>query len=116
NFIPQIPAFFIQALSRPGHTVLDPFSGSGTTGVEALRLRRDAICGDPISASVFLTSQKLASLLHPLSHKIRMEVSARLFWDRLSVTSEVGANGEGSDPRLSEWDSGSTLGQLRYIS
>jgi len=40
KFIPQLPARFISALSRPGELVVDPFSGGGTTGVEALRLGR----------------------------------------------------------------------------
>jgi DNA modification methylase len=33
----------IKAGSKPGDTVLDPFSGVGTTGLVALRLNRDAI-------------------------------------------------------------------------
>jgi DNA modification methylase len=34
---------FVKAGSRPGDTVLDPFGGSGTTGLVAERLGRDAI-------------------------------------------------------------------------
>ncbi len=45
------PAVFPQELarrcillgSRPGDTILDPFSGSGTTGVVAEELRRKAV-------------------------------------------------------------------------
>ena len=40
KFIPQIPARLITSLSKPGELVVDPFSGGGTTGVEALRLAR----------------------------------------------------------------------------
>jgi len=40
KFIPQIPAHLIARLSLPGELVLDPFHGSATAAVEALRLRR----------------------------------------------------------------------------
>lgn len=46
KFIPQIPAHLIAGLSLPGELVLDPFHGSATTAVEALRLGRRAICID----------------------------------------------------------------------
>lgn len=35
-----LPDFFIRLFTRPGDLVLDPFSGSGTTGVAAVRLDR----------------------------------------------------------------------------
>ena len=34
-FKPQLPAFFIERLTRPGDAVYDPFMGRGTTAVEA---------------------------------------------------------------------------------
>jgi hypothetical protein len=38
-----LPRFFIRAFCRPGGTVLDPFSGSGTTIVEAVAYGRNGI-------------------------------------------------------------------------
>lgn len=54
KFIPQIPAHLIARLSVPGDTVFDPFGGSATTAVEAVRLGRRAISVDanPLSALI----------------------------------------------------------------
>ena len=54
KFIPQIPANLIERLSMPGDVVLDPFGGSATTAVEAVRLGRRAISFDanPLSALI----------------------------------------------------------------
>jgi len=41
KFIPELPRRLIRLLSRPGELVVDPFSGGGTSGVEALALGRD---------------------------------------------------------------------------
>lgn len=43
TFPPEIPRICIMAGSKPGDVVLDPFTGSGTTGQEALKLGRDFI-------------------------------------------------------------------------
>lgn len=54
KFIPQIPAHLISRLSMPGDIVFDPFGGSATTAVEAVRLGRRAISLDanPLSALI----------------------------------------------------------------
>ncbi len=54
KFIPQIPGHLIAHLSLPGELVLDPFGGSGTTALEAVRLKRRALSIDanPISAII----------------------------------------------------------------
>ncbi len=51
-FKPQLPAFFVDRLSRPGEVVYDPFAGRGTTLLEAaLRGRVPAGCDiNPLSA------------------------------------------------------------------
>jgi site-specific DNA-methyltransferase (cytosine-N4-specific) len=46
KFIPDIPAKAIARYSRPGDTVLDPFCGSGTTALEALRQGRGFVMAD----------------------------------------------------------------------
>lgn len=54
KFIPQIPAHLISRLSLPGDLVCDPFGGSATTAVEAVRLGRRTVSLDanPISALI----------------------------------------------------------------
>ena len=54
KFPPQLPQLFIEALSEPGDTVLDPMLGSGTTLVEAQRLDRVALgCDiDPLARMI----------------------------------------------------------------
>ena len=45
-FKPQLPRFFIDRLTRPGDVVYDPFSGRGTTVLEAGLLGRRAVAND----------------------------------------------------------------------
>lgn len=54
KFIPQLPAHLITRLSMPGDRVFDPFGGSATTAVEAVRLGRRAssIDANPLSALI----------------------------------------------------------------
>ena len=54
KFIPQIPAHLIARLSVPGDIICDPFGGSATTAVEAVRLNRRAVSIDanPLSALI----------------------------------------------------------------
>src|ERR1044072_5733094 len=51
-FKPQLPRFFIERLTKPGDVVYDPFSGRGTTGLEAALLGRVPwVCDiNPLSA------------------------------------------------------------------
>lgn len=46
TFVPPIPKFLIASLTKPGDVVFDPFGGSGTTIIEALKLNRLAIYND----------------------------------------------------------------------
>ena len=49
KFIPQLVEIFLRKYFSPGQTVLDPFSGSGTTLVQSLELGINSI-GYDISA------------------------------------------------------------------
>lgn len=46
SFPPGVPATYINMFTKPGDTVLDPFSGKGTTPLQALLMGRNAIGND----------------------------------------------------------------------
>lgn len=56
---PQLPAYFIQRLTEPGDIVYDPFSGRGTTAVEAALHARRVIANDVNPLSSILTQPRL---------------------------------------------------------
>ncbi|MCL4351691.1 MAG: site-specific DNA-methyltransferase [Firmicutes bacterium] len=64
KFPPQLPAWFIEGLTEPGEVVFDPFLGSGTTVVEAMRLNRRAQ-GIDIDPLAILMSRVKTSSLNP---------------------------------------------------
>ena len=58
-FKPQLPAYFIEQLTQEGDTVYDPFSGRGTTAVEAALRGRKVIANDVNPLSEILTCPRL---------------------------------------------------------
>lgn len=59
-FKPQLPRFFIERLSVPGDVVYDPFTGRGTTIVEAALLERVPFGCDINPLSAYLALPRLA--------------------------------------------------------
>ena len=62
KFIPHLPQTLIKQFSKPGETVFDPFSGSGTTLVEARLLGRHSIGTDINPISVMASKVKTTPL------------------------------------------------------
>jgi DNA modification methylase len=62
KFIPQIPGHLIARLSLRGELVLDPFGGSGTAALEAVRLGRRAISIDANPIGTLIGQVKTARL------------------------------------------------------
>jgi hypothetical protein len=58
RFSPRFVRAAIEALSKPGDLVLDPFMGGGTTLVEALALGRHAVGADISSLATFISEVK----------------------------------------------------------
>ncbi len=57
-FKPQLPRFFINLLTKKGDIVYDPFSGRGTTVIEAGLLGRNAIANDTNPLSRIMTEPR----------------------------------------------------------
>jgi hypothetical protein len=57
-FKPQLPRFFIQLLTKKSDTVYDPFSGRGTTVIEAGLLGRTVIANDANPLSRIMTEPR----------------------------------------------------------
>ena len=62
KFIPQIPGHCIRLLTAPGELILDPFGGSGTTALEAIRLGRRALSIDANSVGTLIGQVKTCNL------------------------------------------------------
>ena len=115
NFIPQIPAALIQALSNPRDLVLDPFGGSGTTLIEGVRLGRNTVHSDLLSPAALVAAGKLALLQYGLDATTHSFLLDALTWESMCQTDEVGKLGEGSSRDLEAWYAPDTLAQLRYV-
>lgn len=62
KYIPQIPNALIQELSHVGETIADIFCGSGTTLLEALQLKRNAVGIDANPLAALISSAKTTPL------------------------------------------------------
>ncbi len=58
RFSPQLASAAIRQFSQPGELVLDPFSGGGTTAVEAIATGRSTVCLDISELATFLAKLK----------------------------------------------------------
>src|ERR1700728_3968486 len=96
KFIPQIPRTLIEALSKPGETVLDPFCGGGTSLVEATIAGRNAVGSDSNPLAVLITQAKTLNIdgnqlsqLRVLSDQVlawsAKEAGKETLFDRLSI-------------------------------
>ncbi len=60
SFKPELPDFCIRRYSAPGDVVLDPFSGRGTTALQAAMLRRIPFASDINPLSTLISQAKLS--------------------------------------------------------
>ena len=89
-FKAQLPSFFIRLLTREGDIVFDPFSGRGTTPIEAALMGRNVIANDinPVSAiftrprlfvpSLDAVRERLAAI--PLDFSQRADIDLSMFY------------------------------------
>src|SRR5258707_15149930 len=70
-FKPQLPGFFIERLTRPGDTVYDPFSGRGTTPLQAALMGCRPVGNDINPLSAMLVEPRLDSVsLHAVAKRL----------------------------------------------
>lgn len=89
-FKPQLPRFFIELFTEPKDMVYDPFSGRGTTVIEAALLDRNVIANDINPLSEILTRPRLfipniAQLKRrleeiPIDAKARADIDISMFY------------------------------------
>lgn len=66
----ELPSFFINLLSRPQSWIIDPFAGSGTTGITALKSRRNCILIDSNIEYCETAFKRLLSQASPLFNDV----------------------------------------------
>jgi hypothetical protein len=89
-FKPQLPRFFINLLTREGDTVYDPFSGRGTTVIEAGLMGRQIIANDINPLSEILSRprffipdlEQVEKRLYeiPIDRSARAEIDLSMFY------------------------------------
>jgi site-specific DNA-methyltransferase (cytosine-N4-specific) len=90
KFIPQIPNALIQELSSVGDTVADVFCGSGTTLVEALTLKRNAIGVDANPLACLISRTKTGLITESERELLTtLVIRAKALGDSLSASHEA---------------------------
>lgn len=74
KFFPELPRWLIKRYSKEGDTILDPFSGSGTTNLEALLSRRHSVGVDVDPFSRYLATVKTTPLNPDDVHAAKKEL------------------------------------------
>lgn len=64
-FPPYVPSYYIEKFTKEGDLVYDPFSGRGTTPLEAKRLNRKSISNDLSPLAYLLSKSKVLNLELP---------------------------------------------------
>ncbi len=112
KFFPELPRWLIRRYSQQHDQILDPFTGSGTTNVEALLSKRNSVGIDVDPFSRFLSKVKVTPLPEKelkLTQKSLME--AILNYD----SSQVIASDLPNFPYRDNWFNTEILYELTYL-
>ena len=119
KFIPQIPGRVIARLSLRGELVLDPFGGSGTTALEAVRLGRRALSIDANAVGTLIGRVKTCNMDRSAAmdlHAIRSALTTALL--DLPTPEKLREENEGyipGMPNMDKWFPLTSRGELAFI-
>ena len=119
-FKPQLPRFFIEYLTNEGDTVYDPFSGRGTTALEAGLLNRKVIANDANPLSALLSKPRffppsLEELIKrldsiPIKEKVEADIDLSMFYHPKTEAEIVSLKeylderrGNGTEDNIDRW-------------
>jgi hypothetical protein len=119
-FKPQLPRFFIEYLTNEGDTVYDPFSGRGTTALEAGLLGRKTIANDASPLSALLSRPRffppsLENLMKrldsiPINEQAEADIDLSMFYHRKTEAEIVSLkeylaerSGSGNEDDIDRW-------------
>ena len=112
KFFPELPRWLIRRYSMEFDTILDPFSGSGTTSVEALLLRRNSVGIDVDPFSRFLSKVKVT----PIEEDVLRRCQRYLLQQVVNYHhSKVSAQDIPSFPYRDNWFNKETTLELAYL-
>ncbi|MBS1502591.1 MAG: MerR family DNA-binding transcriptional regulator [Bacteroidetes bacterium] len=125
KFIPQIPRTLIRELASTGDTVLDPFCGSGTTLVEAVRMECNAVGIDANPLACMISRAKTTKLdengvihLQALYDEI-MQTAQNTFADDAPLFKDtlisVNIDPDSIFPGVADWFEQDVINELAFI-
>lgn len=120
KFIPQLVEIFLRKYFQPGQTVLDPFSGSGTTLVQANELGINVVGYDVSAFNVLLARAKTKQYnletvrkeILEILEKTRQETQSNAYQLALWESHETKANGNFKNEYLQKWYAPKALHEL----
>lgn len=112
KFFPELPKWLIQKYSKPGDKIIDPFSGSGTSNIEALLLNRNSVGIDIDPFARFMSKVKTTKLDIKKLKRVEKEIFKSLLkYDK----NLVNRNDIPDFPYIEHWFQPFILLELTYI-
>ena len=112
KFFPELPRWLIKRYSQENNIILDPFTGSGTTNVEALLAKRNSVGIDVDPFSRFIAKVKVT----PLSENTLKSAQKKLFESILNYHSSLISESDLPNfPYRDNWFNKEILFELTYL-
>ncbi|MCX7000686.1 MAG: DNA methyltransferase [Candidatus Sumerlaeota bacterium] len=119
KFPPQLPRYFIEALTREGEVVLDPMMGSGTCLVESLLLGRKSIGFDIDPLALLISKVKTTPLdpieLYSFSNEMLDNIQQDLFCVRDEASVMYSRLGTRTEEFINYWFDPDVIAELQIL-